>query len=208
MPPPSSEIGKYKHSPSTPMQLLMGYDMNSEPVSAVEVHNRRNVIFHRSFRMRYEVTQEPGAKGGSVAGSFFYYNDEVESNTEIIMKDGNDSLTAVHYANQPAFDLDKDLFVSGAFYKESLDQSWAEHRFNWTNASVKVGIHYVDLYFNTTDSNDGKDDEFNKATAKKGDDSDIMEEAESSGDMAIVVNVSFLGAVYEVVYPGHYKGPT
>ena len=47
--------------------------VSRQPVSVAELHSYRNDIFHGSFRMRYTVEQEAEAKGGSVAGFFFYY---------------------------------------------------------------------------------------------------------------------------------------
>lgn len=47
--------------------------VGKQPVSVAELHSIRDDIFHGSFRMRYTVEQQPGSKGGSVAGFFFYY---------------------------------------------------------------------------------------------------------------------------------------
>ncbi|KAF8254158.1 hypothetical protein K440DRAFT_652229 [Wilcoxina mikolae CBS 423.85] len=155
----------------------MGYDMDSdEPVSVAEVHSRRNDIFHGSFRMRYEATQEPGAKGGSVAGFFFYYTSRGQHRfdwTNASVKFYQNSLLK----RQILKNIPKHVCLSLTFFVAvfiSNNGSPGKIMFNlWANngswsgppstKDVKVEIHYVDLYFNTTDSNDGKDDEFNKA---------------------------------------------
>lgn len=54
--------------------LQKGYPINSTgPVQVAELHSRRQDFFHGSFRASYRVATVKGAKGGAVAGFFFYY---------------------------------------------------------------------------------------------------------------------------------------
>ncbi|RPA97526.1 concanavalin A-like lectin/glucanase [Choiromyces venosus 120613-1] len=102
------------------------------PISVAEVHSRRTDFHHGSFRAKYKVSVDKKADGGAVAGLFFYYDDEDETDIEILTKDGD---KAIRYTQHPAYDNVTDSAVPDATFQLQLKKSWSkmqEHRFDWT----------------------------------------------------------------------------
>lgn len=113
--------------------LQKGYAANATgPVQVAELQSIRRDFFHGSFRARYRVVQVQGATGGSVAGFFLYYDDQNETDIEVLTKDGD---RAIHYTNHPAYEVSTDTVIPGAAFTHQLTRPWNEfheHRFDWS----------------------------------------------------------------------------
>lgn len=126
--------------------LQKGYGANDTgPVQVAELQSINQDFFHGSFRARYRVVQVKGATGGSVAGFFLYYDDQNETDIEVLTKDGE---RAIHYTNHPSYEAATDTLVPGAAFTHQLARPWNEfheHRFDWSEGFSAFYVNNVNV---------------------------------------------------------------
>ncbi|KAL3472462.1 concanavalin A-like lectin/glucanase domain-containing protein [Aspergillus californicus] len=113
--------------PST--HLVLRAYRNADFISTAEVRSKVHNIFYASIRVRARVHGNPGA----CAGIFTYYDDNDESDVEILTRNPPNH---IHYTNQPAVDENGNkipgastelVMPRGAVWTE-----WNDHRLDWT----------------------------------------------------------------------------
>jgi hypothetical protein len=94
--------------------------------TASEIENQQKNLMHVSMRMSGRVT---GSKG-AVAGFFTYYDDDNESDIEILT---NDPINKIHYTNQPSVDKDGNAVTVASTSPNDLPRwdEWQTHRIDW-----------------------------------------------------------------------------
>ncbi|KAK0618771.1 hypothetical protein DIS24_g11548, partial [Lasiodiplodia hormozganensis] len=94
--------------------------------SAAEVENLQKNLMHASLRMRARVVGDPGA----VAGFFTFYDDDNESDIEILTDDPE---AVIRYTNQPAVGSDGNEVPQASLKVAQLPswRDWQEHRIDW-----------------------------------------------------------------------------
>ncbi|KAI9805792.1 MAG: hypothetical protein M1825_000406 [Sarcosagium campestre] len=110
--------------------------------------SKRDDFLHGSFRTTFGVD---GAKGGAVAGFFWYHDDKNEIDIEVLTKEPND--TMIHYTSHPVPSTNNPLseffvpaivpnginHIPDASSAEPLTKPWTttqEHRFDWTRDGI------------------------------------------------------------------------
>ncbi|KAL4863178.1 hypothetical protein BDV12DRAFT_189852 [Aspergillus spectabilis] len=103
---------------------------NEDFISTAEVESKVHNIFHASIRVRARVRGD----AGTCAGIFTYYDDDNESDIEILTRDPTNH---IRYTNQPGLDEDGNeipgastdaVMAGGAVWTD-----WNEHRLDWTD---------------------------------------------------------------------------
>ncbi|KAJ0418759.1 concanavalin A-like lectin/glucanase domain-containing protein [Aspergillus carlsbadensis] len=103
---------------------------NENFISTAEVESKVHNMFHASIRVRARVRGDAGV----CAGIFTYYDDDNESDIEILTRDPTDH---IRYTNQPGLDEDGNeipgasteaVMAGGAVWTE-----WNDHRLDWTD---------------------------------------------------------------------------
>lgn len=94
--------------------------------SAAEIENMQQNVKHTSMRMSARVMGDKGA----VAGFFSFYDDNNESDIEILTNDPTDT---IHYTNQPSVDKSGDEIPAASLTKTKLPtwNEWQRHRIDW-----------------------------------------------------------------------------
>jgi hypothetical protein len=94
--------------------------------TAGEIENQQKNLMHVSMRMYGRVL---GAKG-AVAGFFTFFDDDNESDIEILTRDPNDK---IRYTNQPSVGDDGNEVASASIAKSDLPRwtNWQTHRIDW-----------------------------------------------------------------------------
>ncbi|KAH7054470.1 concanavalin A-like lectin/glucanase domain-containing protein [Macrophomina phaseolina] len=93
--------------------------------SAAEIENEQKNLMHASMRMRARVVGDEGA----VAGFFTFYDDNNESDIEILTDDPD---AVIHYTNQPSV-KDGDEVPQASLKIAQLPswRDWQDHRIDW-----------------------------------------------------------------------------
>ncbi|KAL2849685.1 concanavalin A-like lectin/glucanase domain-containing protein [Aspergillus pseudodeflectus] len=114
-------------SPSS--HLTLRAYRNENFISSAEVESKVHNMFHASIRVRARVRGDAGV----CAGIFTYYDDNNESDIEILTRDPTNH---IRYTNQPGLDEDGNeipgasvdaVMAGGAVWNE-----WNDHRLDWT----------------------------------------------------------------------------
>ncbi|KNG45282.1 glycoside hydrolase family 16 protein [Stemphylium lycopersici] len=94
--------------------------------TAAEIENEQKNLMHASLRMYGRVD---GAKG-AVAGFFTFYDDDNESDIEILTTDPTDK---IRYTNQPSVGKDGNEVASASVGPDNLPSwnDWQTHRIDW-----------------------------------------------------------------------------
>ncbi|KAF2869907.1 concanavalin A-like lectin/glucanase domain-containing protein [Massariosphaeria phaeospora] len=94
--------------------------------SAAEIESLQKNLNHVSMRMKARVV---GAKG-AVAGFFTFFDDDNESDIEILTDDAKD---VIRYTNQPALDGDGNEVAEASISANKLPawDDWQTHRIDW-----------------------------------------------------------------------------
>jgi hypothetical protein len=94
--------------------------------SAAEIENLQKNVKHVSMRMSARVVGDKGA----VAGFFTFYDDDNESDIEILTSDPAD---VIRYTNQPSVDKDGNEVAASSQRKAKLPtwDEWQTHRIDW-----------------------------------------------------------------------------
>lgn len=94
--------------------------------TAGEIENQQKNLFYVSMRMYGRVLGDPGA----VAGFFTFFNDENESDVEILTRDPKDQ---TRYTNQPSVDKEGNEIASASQGPTELApwNEWQTHRIDW-----------------------------------------------------------------------------
>ncbi|KAF2637019.1 concanavalin A-like lectin/glucanase [Massarina eburnea CBS 473.64] len=94
--------------------------------SASEVENEQKNLMHVSMRMHARVT---GSKG-AVAGFFTFFDDDNETDVEILTDDPTDT---IRYTNQPSVDKDGNEVTTASVTAKQLApwDEWQTHRIDW-----------------------------------------------------------------------------
>ncbi|KAJ4353258.1 uncharacterized protein N0V89_004985 [Didymosphaeria variabile] len=94
--------------------------------SASEIENLQKNVMHVSMRMSARVVGDKGA----VAGFFTFYDDNNESDIEILTDDPTD---VIRYTNQPSVDTNGDEVAAASQEKTKLPawDEWQTHRIDW-----------------------------------------------------------------------------
>ncbi|KAF1956204.1 concanavalin A-like lectin/glucanase [Byssothecium circinans] len=94
--------------------------------SAAEIENKQKNLMHVSMRMVARVT---GSKG-AVAGFFTFFDDDNESDIEILTNDATDT---IRYTNQPAVDKEGNEVSTASIASKKLApwDNWQTHRIDW-----------------------------------------------------------------------------
>ncbi|KAL4916786.1 concanavalin A-like lectin/glucanase domain-containing protein [Aspergillus aurantiobrunneus] len=110
-------------------KLVLRAYRNEHFVSSGEIDTKLSNIFHASIRVRARVRGDPGA----CAGLFTYFDDDNESDIEILTRDATDH---IRYTNQPGLDENGNeipeassnvVMANGAVWTD-----WNDHRLDWT----------------------------------------------------------------------------
>ncbi|KAL1633585.1 hypothetical protein SLS58_011006 [Diplodia intermedia] len=98
--------------------------------SAAEVENMQKNVMHASLRMRARVVGDAGA----VAGFFTFFDDDNESDVEILTDDPD---AVIRYTNQPSLDTAGDEVPQASLKIAQLPswRDWHEHRIDWLPAT-------------------------------------------------------------------------
>lgn len=94
--------------------------------SAAEIENLQKNVMHASMRVSARVVGDKGA----VAGFFTFYDDDNESDIEILTEDPTD---VIRYTNQPSVDKSGDQVAAASLTKTKLPawNEWQKHRIDW-----------------------------------------------------------------------------
>jgi hypothetical protein len=94
--------------------------------SAAEIENEQKNLMHVSMRMQARVT---GSKG-AVAGFFTFFDDDNETDIEILTNDPTDT---IRYTNQPAVDKQGNEVATASVMGKKLSpwDEWQTHRIDW-----------------------------------------------------------------------------
>lgn len=94
--------------------------------SAAEIENLQKNVMHASMRVSARVVGDKGA----VAGFFTFYDDDNESDIEILTDDPTD---VIRYTNQPSVDSSGDEVAAASLTKTKLPawNEWQKHRIDW-----------------------------------------------------------------------------
>ncbi|KAL2823724.1 concanavalin A-like lectin/glucanase domain-containing protein [Aspergillus cavernicola] len=109
--------------------LVLRAYRNEDFISSAEVESKVSNIFHASIRVRARVRGDAGA----CAGIFTYYDDDNESDIEILTRDPTNH---IRYTNQPGLDEDgneipgasTDAVMGGG----AVWTDWNDYRLDWT----------------------------------------------------------------------------
>ncbi|KAL5332552.1 concanavalin A-like lectin/glucanase domain-containing protein [Aspergillus crustosus] len=137
---PASEISPYRKLNSNgnvyieqaddgSTHLTLRAYRNADFVSSAEVESTLSNIFHASIRVRARVRGDAGV----CAGIFTYYDDDNESDIEILTRDPT---SHIRYTNQPGVN-DEGNEIPGASVDLELPggavwSEWNDHRLDWT----------------------------------------------------------------------------
>ncbi|PGH14562.1 hypothetical protein AJ80_05882 [Polytolypa hystricis UAMH7299] len=112
--------------------------LSGHNVSVASIASQSGDIIHGSFRIELKME---GATGGSVAGFFWYHDDQNEIDIEILAKEFKPDSVLVHYTTHPALD------ESGVLVKNATEviplrgddpaSSFQAHRFDWTGEELR-----------------------------------------------------------------------
>jgi hypothetical protein len=94
--------------------------------SAAEIENLQKNVMHASMRVSARVVGDKGA----VAGFFTFYDDDNETDIEILTDDPTD---VIRYTNQPSVDQNGDEVAASSLKKTKLPawDEWQTHRIDW-----------------------------------------------------------------------------
>lgn len=94
--------------------------------TAGEIENQQKNLMHVSMRMSARVKGDKGA----VAGFFTYFDDNNESDIEILTTDPTDK---IRYTNQPSVDKDGNEVKASSIAPSDLPRwdEWQSHRIDW-----------------------------------------------------------------------------
>ena len=100
--------------------------------SAAEMENEDKNLMYASLRMRARVKGAAGA----VAGFFTYYDDNNESDIEILTTDNE---TTWNFSDQPSVDKENNAIAASLITPPNLPswRDWHEYRFDWTPHVVR-----------------------------------------------------------------------
>ncbi|OCK78913.1 glycoside hydrolase family 16 protein [Lepidopterella palustris CBS 459.81] len=104
--------------------------------SSAEVENEQKNLMHASLRVKARVIGDPGA----VAGFFTFYDDNNESDIEILTSDPKDM---IRYTNQPSVDKNGNEIPQSSLNGTGLPawDNWRTHRIDWL---AKKSYWYID----------------------------------------------------------------
>ncbi|KAL3472069.1 concanavalin A-like lectin/glucanase domain-containing protein [Aspergillus californicus] len=119
-------IARNEHTSAT--QLVLRAYRNENFMCTAEIDSKVSDMFYASIRVRARVRGDPGA----CAGIFTYFDDDNESDIEILTRDPTNH---IRYTNQPGLDEDgneipeasSDVVMDGAVWND-----WNDHRLDWT----------------------------------------------------------------------------
>jgi hypothetical protein len=94
--------------------------------TAAEIENQQKNLMHVSMRMYGRVTGDAGA----VAGFFTFFDDDNESDVEILTRDPKDQ---IRYTNQPSVDKEGNEITQASTGPTGLPawDDWQTHRIDW-----------------------------------------------------------------------------
>ncbi|KAL4959670.1 glycoside hydrolase family 16 protein [Aspergillus stella-maris] len=109
--------------------LVLRAYRNENFISSAEVESKLSNIYHASIRVRARVRGD----AGTCAGIFTYYDDNNESDIEILTRDPTNH---IRYTNQPGLD-DEGNEIPGASTDAVMGggavwTDWNDHRLDWT----------------------------------------------------------------------------
>ncbi|KAL3485328.1 concanavalin A-like lectin/glucanase domain-containing protein [Aspergillus germanicus] len=118
----------HRDASSTSSHLTLRAYRNENFISSAEVESKVHNMFHASIRVRARVRGDAGV----CAGIFTYYDDDNESDIEILTRDPTNH---IRYTNQPGLDDEGNeipgasvdaVMAGGAVWNE-----WNDHRLDW-----------------------------------------------------------------------------
>ncbi|KAL2783864.1 concanavalin A-like lectin/glucanase domain-containing protein [Aspergillus keveii] len=118
----------HRDESSTSSHLTLRAYRNENFISSAEVESKVHNMFHASIRVRARVRGDAGV----CAGIFTYYDDDNESDIEILTRDPTNH---IRYTNQPGLDDEGNeipgasidaVMAGGAVWNE-----WNDHRLDW-----------------------------------------------------------------------------
>ncbi|KAL3459524.1 concanavalin A-like lectin/glucanase domain-containing protein [Aspergillus heterothallicus] len=114
---------------SSSAYLVLRAYRNEHIISSAEVESKLHNIFHASIRVRARVRGDPS----TCAGILTYYDDENESDIEILT---HDPTNHIRYTNQPGLDEDGNEIpgasVDAVIRGGAVWTEWNDYRLDWT----------------------------------------------------------------------------
>ncbi|KAL4880652.1 concanavalin A-like lectin/glucanase domain-containing protein [Aspergillus karnatakaensis] len=136
--------GHQRDEETSQTHLVLRAHRNADFVSSGEIDTTVSNIFHASITVRARVRGD----AGTCAGIFTYFDDNNESDIEILTRDPTNH---IRYTNQPGLDADGNEIPEASSDVELLNGAvwteWHDHRIDWT---PELSAWYLDGEVATT----------------------------------------------------------